>query len=126
VALKLMEGTAKAVGDAVRDAARSNPLAAAGGLLMRPALGKLRRRLDPESTGGAILLGLRGVTIVGHGSAGPQGMANAIRLAERAVSERAVERTAALLEAGGATRKGLRPSGPHAEPAEPAGNNQVE
>src|SRR5918996_1152960 len=46
VALKLMEGTAKVVADAVRGAARSNPIASAGGLLLRPALGELRRELD--------------------------------------------------------------------------------
>ena len=47
VSLKLMEGTAKTVTAAIRDAARSNPLAALGGLLMRPALGGLRRELHP-------------------------------------------------------------------------------
>ncbi len=88
VALKLMEGTAKAVTGAIRDAARSNPLAAAGGLLMRPALGGLRRELDPDTTGGAILLGLRGIAVVGHGSAGAEGIANAIRLAARCVEVR--------------------------------------
>jgi glycerol-3-phosphate acyltransferase PlsX len=108
IALKLLEGTAKAVAGAVRDAARSNPMSAAGGLMLRPALGRLRRQLDPDSTGGAILLGLRGVAVVGHGSAGPEGIANAIRLADRAVRERAVERTAALLETGEATRSALR------------------
>ena len=51
VALKLMEGTAKTVTGAIRDAARSNPLAALGGLLMRPALGGLRRELHPDTTG---------------------------------------------------------------------------
>ena len=85
VALKLMEGTAKTVTGAIRDAARSNPLAALGGLLMRPALGGLRRELDPDTTGGAILLGLRGVAVVGHGSSGAEGIANAVRLAARAV-----------------------------------------
>ena len=39
VVLKTLEGTAKAVGGAVGDAARSNPVAAVGGLLLRPALG---------------------------------------------------------------------------------------
>ena len=73
VALKLMEGTAKTVTGAIRDAARSNPLAALGGLLMRPALGGLRRELHPDTTGGAILLGLRGIAVVGHGSAAARG-----------------------------------------------------
>ncbi len=107
VSLKLMEGTARTVTAAIRDAARSNPLAALGGLLMRPALGGLRRELHPDTTGGAILLGLRGIAIVGHGSAGAEGIANAVRLAARCVEVDAVGRTAALLEAGGATRGAL-------------------
>jgi phosphate acyltransferase len=107
VALKTLEGTAKAVGAAVGDAARSNPVAALGGLLLRPALGGLRREMDPDTTGGAILLGLRGVAVVAHGSSGSEGIANAIRLAARTVSERAVERTGELLESAGATRAGM-------------------
>jgi glycerol-3-phosphate acyltransferase PlsX len=112
VTLKTVEGTAKAVADAVRDAARSGPLAATGGLLLRPALGGLRRTMDPNAVGGAILLGLRGVAVVAHGSSTPDGIANAVRLAHRAVTERAVERTGELLAASGATRDALRePSG---------------
>jgi glycerol-3-phosphate acyltransferase PlsX len=108
VTLKTIEGTAKAVARAVRDAARSSPIAAAGGLLLRPALGGLRRELDPDETGGAVLLGLRKVAIVAHGSSGPEGIANAVRLADRAVRERAIERTAEQLEASGASRGALR------------------
>ncbi|HET7054615.1 MAG TPA: phosphate acyltransferase PlsX [Solirubrobacterales bacterium] len=107
VSLKLMEGTAKAVTAAIRDAARSNPLAGVGGLLLRPALGGLRRELHPDTTGGAILLGLRGIAIVGHGSAGAEGIANAIRLAARCVEVDALGRTAALLAEGGAGRGAL-------------------
>jgi len=107
VSLKLMEGTARTVTGAIRDAARANPLAALGGLLMRPALGGLRRELHPDTTGGAILLGLRGIAVVGHGSAGAEGIANAARLAARCVEVGAVDRTAALLEEGGATRGAL-------------------
>src|SRR5215211_4760187 len=108
VTLKTLEGTAKRVAEAVRAAARSNPMAAAGGLLLRPALGSLRRDMDPNSVGGAILLGLRGVAVVAHGSSTPEGVANAVRLAHRAVEERAVERTVELLAASGATRESLR------------------
>ena len=108
VALKTIEGTARTVAGAVREAARSGPLAALGGILLRPALGGLRRRMDPDTTGGAILLGLRGVAVVGHGSSGPEGIANAIRLAARSVEQDAPGRTAELLERSGATRGGLR------------------
>jgi len=110
VALKAMEGTAKAVGGAVRGAARSGFFAGIGGLLMRRSLKRLRRELDPDTTGGAILLGLRGVTVIAHGSAGPEGIANAIRLAERSVREQVVPRTAELLERSGASRASVRAS----------------
>jgi glycerol-3-phosphate acyltransferase PlsX len=107
VALKLMEGTARTVATAIGDAARSSPLSALGGLLMRPALGGLRRELRPDTTGGAILLGLRGIAVVGHGSAGAEGIANAVRLAARCVETDAIGRTAALMRRGGATRGSL-------------------
>lgn len=97
VALKVMEGTARAVADGVREAARSNPVASLGGMLLSPSLQGLRQTLDPDATGGAILLGLRAVAVVAHGSSGPEGIANAIKLAWKAANEGATEQTAALL-----------------------------
>ncbi|MFN2611816.1 MAG: phosphate acyltransferase PlsX [Solirubrobacterales bacterium] len=107
VALKLMEGTARAVAGGVRRAARSNPLAALGGLMLRPALGGLRRQMDPDETGGAILLGLRSPAVVAHGGSSAEGIANAVRLADNCVRERMVERTAEALRASGVTRADL-------------------
>ena len=83
IVLKAMEGTVKTVVGGISDAARRNPLSAAGGLMLKPALGGLRKDLHPDTTGGAILLGLRRTTVVGHGSSGPEGVANAVRLAAR-------------------------------------------
>ena len=111
VSLKLLEGTARAVAAAVGDAARSNPISALGGLLLKPALGGLRRELHPDTTGGAILLGLRGIAVVGHGSSGAEGIANAVRLAARCAEVDAVGRTAALLAEGGAGRGALAADG---------------
>jgi glycerol-3-phosphate acyltransferase PlsX len=54
--------------------------------------------------GGAILLGLRKPVVVAHGSFGPRGIENAVRLAQRAVEEDMVGRTSAALEAAGALR----------------------
>lgn len=107
VALKLMEGTVQTLTGAIRGAARSNPISALGGLLLRPALSGLRSQLDPDATGGAVLLGLRSVAVVAHGSSGPDGIANALRLAQRCVAEDAVTRTAKLLHAAGANRGAL-------------------
>jgi glycerol-3-phosphate acyltransferase PlsX len=64
--------------------------------------------MDPNAVGGAVLLGIRGVAVVAHGNSSAEGIANAVRLADRAVSERACERTAERLAASGATREGLR------------------
>lgn len=113
ITLKVMEGSARAIAAAIRDAARSGPIAAAGGLLLKPALGGLRRDFHPDTTGGAILLGLRGIAVVGHGSSGAEGIANAVRLAARCAEVDAVGRTAALLREGGASRSALA----EAEPA---------
>ncbi|HVT00319.1 MAG TPA: phosphate acyltransferase PlsX [Solirubrobacterales bacterium] len=107
VALKVMEGSARTLAGAISDLAHRNVLAAAGGLLLKPALGGLRQEFDPDTTGGAILLGLRSIAIVGHGSSGPEGVANAVRLAARTATVDAVGRTAALLREGRAGRAAL-------------------
>jgi phosphate acyltransferase len=107
VALKVMEGAARTLVGAISEIAHKNALAAVGGLLLKPALGGLRHEFDPDTTGGAILLGLRAVTIVGHGSSGPDGVANAVRMAARTVKVDAVGRTAALLREGHAGRAAL-------------------
>ena len=77
-----------------------------GGLLIRSRLGGLRERLDPESVGGAYLLGLRELASCCHGISTRRAIANAIALAERGVQEKVNERTGAALEAAGVTRSG--------------------
>jgi phosphate acyltransferase len=104
VALKLMEGTASTLVGAIREAIRSNPISAVGGLLVRGRFGELRDQIDPNKTGGAILLGIRKPVVIAHGSSSAEGIANAVRLARRAVDERMIERTAEALEAAGALR----------------------
>jgi glycerol-3-phosphate acyltransferase PlsX len=104
VALKTMEGTVRTVVGAIRDAVRSGPVSSIGGLLIRGRLGALRRALDPNSAGGAILLGLRHVVVIAHGSSTAEGVAQAVRVAGRAVDEQVVDRTRAALEAGDALR----------------------
>jgi glycerol-3-phosphate acyltransferase PlsX len=113
VALKTMEGTAKAVGGAVREAMRSSLLSSIGGLLARGRLASIGERTDPNSVGGAILLGLRKPVVIAHGSSSPEGIAQALRVARAAVDERMVERTAEALAAAGVLRSA--PAGSVAE-----------
>ena len=102
VTLKAIEGTAKTVMGAVRDAVRSGPVSTLGGLLIRGKARALRAEFDQDSVGAGILLGLRGLGFVTHGNASAAGVATAVRLAHRAVEEGVVERTQAALEASGA------------------------
>ena len=104
VALKVLEATAKTLTGAIRGAIRSGPISSLGGVLVKGKLAALGDRLDPERAGGAILLGLRKPVVVAHGSFGPRGIENAVRLAQRAVDEDMVGRTARALEAAGALR----------------------
>lgn len=92
VCLKLLEGTIKSLLDAFRDEITSSKRGKLGGLLIRPAARGLRKRLDPETYGGAHLLGLRGVVVIAHGNSSRRAIANAIRMAARGVEHRIVER----------------------------------
>jgi glycerol-3-phosphate acyltransferase PlsX len=83
VALKLIEGTSQTTVDAIRAVARTTPVAMAGGLLLRPALRRLRADIDPEGAGGAYLLGLRRLGVVPHGRFTRHGFAQAVLLAAR-------------------------------------------
>jgi phosphate acyltransferase len=109
VALKAVEGTAKVVTGAVRDAVKSNPVTLLGGLLLSRRLGRMRRELSQDEVGGGIMLGLRGVAVAAHGDATPAGIANAVRLAQRAVDERTVERTEQALRSAGVLRSSEPP-----------------
>jgi phosphate acyltransferase len=105
VALKVMEGTSDVLLRAIRAAAVSSTRAKLGGLLLRPALRRLRDEIDPEAHGGAVLLGLRHLGVVPHGSFGARGFANAIEVAARGVREDVLGRTHERLAAAGALRR---------------------
>jgi glycerol-3-phosphate acyltransferase PlsX len=112
VALKVMEGTVAALMGAVRDAALASPRAKAGGLLLRPALRGVRDQLDPQAVGGAVLLGLRHLAVVPHGSFEARGFARAIDVAARGVREDLLGRTNAHLAGAGALRRAPEASEP--------------
>jgi glycerol-3-phosphate acyltransferase PlsX len=92
VALKLLEGTISELLAELRDEISSTTRGKLGGLLIRPAARRLRERLDPDTYGGAYLLGLRGLSVVAHGNSSSRAIANAVRLATRGVEHRVVER----------------------------------
>jgi glycerol-3-phosphate acyltransferase PlsX len=97
VVLKLLEGTIRELLEELRAEITATAAGKLGGLLIRPAARRLRARLDPDTYGGAYLLGLNGLAVIAHGNSGRRAIANAILLAARGVENRVVERLAESL-----------------------------
>jgi glycerol-3-phosphate acyltransferase PlsX len=107
ITLKLLEGTIRSVLEAFREEVTATARGKLGGLLIRPAARRLRHRLDPDTYGGAYLLGLRGLAVIAHGNSSRPAIANAIRLAARGVERdvvgRLTQRVGATVLASGAS-----------------------
>jgi phosphate acyltransferase len=81
VALKSIEGAAKLITGSLRESLKSTVTSQVGALLSRRAFADFKKRLDYSEYGGAPLLGVRGVCIVGHGSSNEKAIMNGIRVA---------------------------------------------
>jgi glycerol-3-phosphate acyltransferase PlsX len=81
VALKSIEGVGKLVSVLLRESLKSTVTSQVGALLSRKAFNEFKKRLDYSEYGGAPLLGVRGVCIVGHGSSNEKAVMNGIRVA---------------------------------------------
>jgi phosphate acyltransferase len=100
IVLKSLEGGVGVALDAIRARMRSTPEASAAAEVMEPVLEPLFDELDPEKTGGAILLGVRGVSIIAHGSSSVIAIANAIRTASELADARVVDQMRDVVAAG--------------------------
>lgn len=78
VTLKTVEGTAKLIAHFLRNAIKRSLLSRLGALLASGALLALRRKLDPRTAGGGLMLGLNGIVVKAHGSTDAIGFAYAI------------------------------------------------
>jgi phosphate acyltransferase len=101
VALKTMEGTARVVGELIKQALKSTPAAAIGGLLTKSALGEMKRKLDWREIGGAPLVGVAGVGFITHGSSDALAIKNAVRRVRAAADAHATEEIASAAERAG-------------------------
>ena len=91
VFIKTLEATAKMLTTVLRDEIKASPVTAVGGLLAKPAFGRVARRVDPFEVGGGPLLGVNGVVIVAHGRSNARAIKNAIGQARKAVQGGVVE-----------------------------------
>lgn len=92
VMLKSVEAVAKLIVDKIKDAIKTGgPLAMLGGLLVKPALSKIKKLLDPSEEGAAPLLGVNGLVFIGHGRSDENAIKNAIRVAKNAAESKVVQ-----------------------------------
>ncbi|HEX4567436.1 MAG TPA: phosphate acyltransferase PlsX [Vicinamibacterales bacterium] len=103
VTLKLSEGLVETVESLLHDELAATFGGRVGYVLSRQAFRRFRRRVDYSEYGGAPLLGLNGLCIVGHGRSSAKAVANAVTMAVRAVEEKLLERLRAGVSALSAT-----------------------
>ena len=85
VALKISEGVAQHIVALLKDALQSTLSSQVGYVLSRKAYKNFRKKIDYSEYGGAPLLGVRGVTVIGHGSSNAHAIKNAVRVATELV-----------------------------------------
>ncbi|MDH4198841.1 MAG: phosphate acyltransferase PlsX [Spirochaetia bacterium] len=79
IAIKTIEGTAKAIFNTLKRNIEASPLAKTGALFLKPTLQAVKGQMDHSNYGGAPLLGVNGIVLIGHGSSNAWAVRNAIK-----------------------------------------------
>lgn len=103
VALKALEGAVGAFNSILHSAINSSISSRIAGLMLRSSLAPYVRIVDPETTGGAMLLGVEGVCIISHGSSSARAIRNAISAANEMVIHDLVEQVRAAVKGSSST-----------------------
>ena len=100
VVLKTLEGGVKAVVGGVLGALTSSDEVKEAAKRVMPALVPLAEQMDPDTTGGAVLLGVNGVCVISHGSSSARAIVNAVKVAHHAAADKLVARLEAVIATG--------------------------
>jgi glycerol-3-phosphate acyltransferase PlsX len=92
IMLKSLEGATSKMATVIRTELKRNVLSMLGAALVMPAFRRVYRQIDPSEVGGAPLLGVNGVVIIGHGRSNAKAIKNAIGQARKAVAGNLIER----------------------------------
>ncbi|MDO8754875.1 MAG: phosphate acyltransferase PlsX [Anaerolineales bacterium] len=99
VLLKSSEAVAKLITDKMREIIKNgNILTKIGGLLVRPALGEIKKLLNPSEQGAAPMLGINGLVFIGHGRSDAFAIKNAVRVAKHAVDVKVLDAMKSAIE----------------------------
>ncbi len=107
VALKTGEGTARLIGDFLRESFRANLLSRFGAALARRSLLEFSQRIDPRRVNGGVFLGLNGTVVKSHGAADATGVAAAVSLAAKLARSGYLSRVGARLANAATTVQAL-------------------
>ncbi|HOW42594.1 MAG TPA: phosphate acyltransferase PlsX [Candidatus Omnitrophota bacterium] len=99
VTLKVTESLAEAMQTFLKRHILSSPLGILGALMLKPSFRRFKKEIDYSEYGGAPLLGVNGVTIIGHGRSNAYAIKNAIRVARKEVEHKFIEKLLTAIEA---------------------------
>jgi phosphate acyltransferase len=100
VVLKAIEGALRAAVNLVFGVLDSTPEAKEAGKVVTPLLLDAASVLDPDETGGAVLLGVDGVCVISHGSSSARAIVNAVKVADECIAAGVVGRLKEAVNAG--------------------------
>jgi glycerol-3-phosphate acyltransferase PlsX len=99
VMLKSSEAVGKLIVDNIRETIKNGSLLTKiGGLLVKPALGSIKKLLDPSEQGAAVLLGVNGLVLIGHGRSDAVAVKSAVRVAKEAVEAKVLDAMKSAIE----------------------------
>lgn len=108
--LKTSEAVARFLTDIIRMEIKSSPVSAVGGMLAKPAFGRVGKIMDPSEYGAAPLLGVDGLVFIGHGRSDARALVSAIRMARQAVESGVLDGLRKAIRSDLSTNKGKESS----------------
>jgi phosphate acyltransferase len=105
IMLKSLEAASRVMGNMIREEIMRDTISKVGGLLARNAFRRVYKQVDPFEVGGAPLLGVNGVVIIGHGRSNDKAIKNAIGQARKAVAGNVIQAIATGLKEQGETER---------------------
>lgn len=92
VTLKTVEGCSMMLFKLIKEQFKSDILSMMVGLLAKPFLKRIYKKINYEEFGGALLLGVKGITVISHGRSSSYAIKNAVRVAKEAVESGVCEK----------------------------------
>lgn len=96
--LKTAEGTAKFIFSILKDEISKSFVGKLGAFLLMPILKKLKGRLDSSEYGGALFLGINGISIKAHGNSNAKGIKNALKVANKFAEDKFIDRLTEVMK----------------------------